>query len=132
MAAADFNMPFWVAIAAAAPVIGLATAVTADQAVKSNERLVERAAHEHWPMMPGFRWFDLVVAYLNVAVQSLIIFAALTSLSTSHDYFSRKWMIWIETVSLVIVFLPSYISAARTVLIRARLQRAGIGHPDRT
>jgi hypothetical protein len=115
--AADFNMPFWIAIATAAPVIGLATAVTADQAVKSYERATERAlsANEE---PPRFRWLDLGVAYFNVIVQSVVLWAALASLSISKDASPRQLVIAIEVISLLIVFLPSYVGAGRAIAAR--------------
>jgi hypothetical protein len=76
MAAPDLHDSFWVAIAAAAPVIGLASAVTAEQTTRRAERNVERA-QRRGTKLSGRPRFTYTITYGNIALQTVALALAL-------------------------------------------------------
>jgi hypothetical protein len=107
MAAPDLHQSFWVAIAAAAPVLGLASAVTADQSVRRIERAVERANRDRTGM-PRIERAPFWVATSNIMLQAGLLGLALHCLSANYD--SSRWRL-IAAVAAVggvfLVFLPT-------------------------
>lgn len=85
MAAEEFNKEFWLATAAAAPVIGLAAAVTAQQIWDRAKKL---AAEKGVPAgrSLGSTWY---VVNINVAIQAVALAFALSSLSVHVDQIPR-------------------------------------------
>jgi hypothetical protein len=106
MAAEQFNDPFWVAIAAAAPVIGLATLVSAERAARAFERAGERAPEEgsRRPRFPGLAfWYTGI----NVVAQSAVLVMALSSLATRMDARPKIIPTLIEAFGMGTTFLPA-------------------------
>ena len=109
----DLHEAFWVAIATAAPVIGLASAVTAEQTARRSERAVERAQKEGKgpPRTPVAAY---TTTYGNIMLQTVVLAIALYSLGTHHDKASVRVFVGLLTVAgMVLVFLPSWVGAVR-------------------
>jgi hypothetical protein len=108
MATAGFNDQFWVAVAAAAPVIGLSSVVAADQAVKALERARDRARQgtqgQQPPKSPGPAFW---VTYFNILVQAGALAAALRSLSGRTNTMPMALAIFIEFFGMVLIFVPT-------------------------
>jgi hypothetical protein len=89
MAATDFH-DFWLAIAAAAPVIGLASAVTAEktvtaeETVRQSERDIGRASTEAASTLP-IPNVTYWICYTNIGLQAVALAFALYCLGTEHD-----------------------------------------------
>jgi len=90
MAAAGFNDSFWVAVAAAAPVIGLASVVAMERVARSIVRYGEqREKMGKAPLPQGNPVAALRIAVGNVGVQALALGIALTNLSDRADVMPR-------------------------------------------
>ena len=103
MAAADFNDPFWVAIAAAAPVIGLASVVSLERVIRSRERYTELVAKQGQTPVPGYPQLAFYASYGNVLLQTFVLFAALTSLDQQADRWTRSTATTATVVGMVLV-----------------------------
>jgi hypothetical protein len=124
MATPDLHEAFWVAIATAAPVIGLASAVTAEQTARRTERAVERALKEDWrqPRTPVFAY---TITYGNIMLQTVVLAIALYSLGTHHDGSGTRVTAALLTLAgMVLVFLPSWINAVRLYFLASYFRRA--------
>jgi hypothetical protein len=110
MAAEQFNDSFWLAVAAAAPVIGLAAAVTADQAIRRSDRAIHGAATIDLRLVKSLRRI-LIVSAVNIGVQGATLLNALISLSRRADFQSRNWNIAFVSLGMVLVFVTVAISA---------------------
>jgi hypothetical protein len=109
----DLHETFWVAIATAAPVIGLASAVTAEQTARRTERAVERAQKEGSPP-PRTPVVAYTTTYGNIMLQTVALAFAIYSLGTHHDLPSARVLVGLLTVAgMVLVFLPSWVYAVR-------------------
>jgi len=102
MAAEKFNDTFWAAIAAAAPVIGLAAAVTMQQ---NWDRATKRASKEG-AFPAKFLGATYVVAFVNVLLQTFALGLALESLSKREDLFGKRVAIYLEWIGMFLIFLP--------------------------
>jgi hypothetical protein len=113
MAADQFHDTFWVAIATAAPVIGLASAVTADQLVRRSERAADRA-ESHGLQLPPLRMGAFWFAYTNIIAQSIILFVALVTLSNRVDGgLGRFSAALIEFLGMLMVFTPTVVALSK-------------------
>ena len=112
MSASDFNDPYWVAVAAAAPVIGLAAAVSGEQLTRRVERVREVAARKGDPRpdLPSIFWLH----YFNILAQAVVLFGALWSLSHTEDFGVKPVAMWVIVLGLVAVFVPSLVYAVST------------------
>ena len=103
----DLHESFWIAIAAAAPIIGLASTVTADQLVRRNERVIEQAIRDH-KELPDAQTGPFIIASCNILLQAGLLGLALYCLGNHYD--SSPWRV-IGLVAAVggvlLVFLPT-------------------------
>jgi hypothetical protein len=119
----DLHEAFWVAIATAAPVIGLASAVTAEQTARRSERAVERAQKEGGPP-PRTPVVAYSTTYGNIMLQTAVLSLALSSLSFHQDRsIIRFTAFFLTVVGMALVFLPSWVSAVRTYSRAAAMAR---------
>ena len=110
MAAEQFNDPYWVAIAAAAPVIGLASAVIVGQLVDERNRDRDRTP-AGTPVSQKPSWTRaLWISYLNLFLQVGILGIALQCLSDRTDLVPRGLATTITQLSMLLVLVPSLIA----------------------
>jgi hypothetical protein len=110
--APDLHEAFWVAIATAAPVIGLAAAVTAEQAARRGERTLSAGRPA-----PHFSPVTLTTIYANIVLQTSALAFALYSLGTHNDgTTSRVFAGSAIVLGMFLIFLPSYVSTLRNLL----------------
>lgn len=114
MTVPDFHETFWVAIAAAAPVIGLASAVNLDQAVRRSESDIERATREHKdpPPIPNASY---AMSYINILLQAVALFFALYCLGTAHDHlgWGRQIAAVMAVLGMGLVLAPAWWTTTR-------------------
>ena len=111
MATMADHAEFWLAIAAAAPIIGLASAVTAEQTVGRAERNVEQAG-EHKQPLQGRRRLVYAFTYINLALQAGALALALYSLG-DHELGVRLLAACLVVAGLLLVFLPTWATTWR-------------------
>jgi hypothetical protein len=114
MAAEQFNHEFWVAVATAAPVIGLASAVTADQVVRRYEREQERKGRDSTPA-PAAKDPVSWIAYSNIGLQTVALGFALLSLSDRRDLVPTAVPVAMEILGMILVFLPTVVNLFRPI-----------------
>lgn len=114
MAVPDFHETFWVAIAAAAPVIGLASAVNLDQAVRRSESDIERATREGKdpPPIPNASY---AMSYINILLQAVALLFALYCLGTAHDHlgWGRQIAAVMAVLGMGLVLAPAWWTTTR-------------------
>jgi|SRR5215472_10641155 len=109
MAAAppDLHQSFWIAIATAAPIIGLASAVNADQAIRRAERAIELLFREGTPLS-GSQTSPFIIASCNILLQAGLLGLALYCLGSRYD--SSPWRVVGAAAAVggvFLVFLPT-------------------------
>ena len=114
MAAPDFHEIFWAAIAAAAPVIGLASAVNVDHTVRRSEREMERATRKRTdpPPIPNASYW---MSYINIGLQAVALLFALYCLGTFHDHlgWGRQIAAAMAFLGMVLVLAPAWWTTTR-------------------
>jgi hypothetical protein len=136
MALTDNARDFWVATAAAAPVIALAGLVSITDAAGVAGTL-KRALTESGPVgnvarsIRQARFYNIyVIIYciINLVVQGSVLIAALLSLLNDSASIPGLWIIWLESVGfiylLVIAMMAGRVGAARRQLEEARARAA--------
>lgn len=126
-----YHDSLWIAVAAAAPIIALANQVTLTEAIPTHDFFryagedTQLTNEECRRVKSGRRAVTTAyfIGYLNLLVQSIMLAAALYSLSNERDAFSpvpSAW--WLEAVGLLAVGVTAiYVGMARA--FRARLER---------
>jgi hypothetical protein len=113
MAVTDVQETFWVAIAAAAPVIGLASAVNLDQAVRRSERDIRRAIKKRkdLPPIPNVSY---AMSYINIGLQTVALLFALYCLGTTYDPgWGRLIAGAMAVLGMGLVFAPAWWTTTR-------------------
>ncbi len=119
-----YHESLWVAAAAAAPVIALASVVSfteahSRQVILVRERMGGRAATPHRrpdPAISAKPTTNLITALdlvsgANMFLQVLVLNAALMSLALNHDNAPLRLPIWGEPGGLALVIIGGYLSA---------------------
>jgi uncharacterized membrane protein YbhN (UPF0104 family) len=124
MAAEQFNDPFWVAIAAAAPIIGLASVVTADQQMRALVRTLDQMI-TRGRQPPGGLLSAFVFSYVNWFLQAVALLVALLSLGYHFDFLPKGLIVAMEFLGMMLVMMPTVIPMVRTTVQANRLSRGG-------
>jgi hypothetical protein len=112
---------FWLAIAAAAPIIGLASAVTAEQNIVRLERNVELAG-EGKQLLQGHRRLVWTSTILNLVLQAGALGLALYSLGV-RELGVRLPAACLVIAGLLLVFLPTWTTTVRVYADYKKLKR---------
>jgi hypothetical protein len=109
-----FHHDFWVAIAAAAPIIGLASIVNVDHTVRRSEREIRRAHKENTdqPPIPNAAYWT---SYINIVLQAFALALALYCLGTFQDHIAwgRQIAGVMAVVGMVLVLAPPWWATTR-------------------
>jgi hypothetical protein len=114
---------FWVAIAAAAPIIALASAVTAENAVGRAERNVELAGKRK-QLLQGRRKLVYWFTYINGVLQAGALALALYSLGF-RELGVRLLAFCLVVAGLLLVFLPTVTTTWRVYTEYDKLAKRG-------
>jgi hypothetical protein len=120
MAATDFHEPFWLAIAAAAPIIGLASSVTAEQTVRRSESDIGLASPEVAGTLP-IPNVTYWICYTNILLQAVALTFALWCLGTMRDHLA-----WGRQIAGVMVVLGMGLVLAPAVWTTTRIYRPAV------
>jgi len=119
-----YHESLWVAAAAAAPVIALASIVSVTEARSRQAALVRDTTRAREATRPGKP--DPVVAaqptlkligaldsvsFINIILQFFVLSAALWSLADNRDYAPLRLAVWGEPFGLFLLFIGAYLSA---------------------
>jgi hypothetical protein len=114
-AKADFHESFWLAVAAAAPIIALANTVTITD---SANVWFSAKARRQWPSTIAY-FIVLFVAGVNLVLQALVLRIALRNLLAERDINSGSPAISILIYGLIYVLILVFMS----VILRRALRR---------
>jgi hypothetical protein len=112
-----FHVDFWIAAAAAAPVIALSATVAVSDNMKLGLRLrtLARRSPTTWELARKYERRALIVSGINVLAQCGILFASLEALTIDRDPISPTIIIYGGLLGLLAIFY--------TILLNGRAQR---------
>jgi hypothetical protein len=112
-----FHIDFWVAAAAAAPVIALSATVAVSDNMKLGLRLrtLARRSPTAWELARKYERRALIVSSINVLAQCGILFVSLEALARDKDPISPTIVIYGGLLGLLAIFC--------TILLNGRAQR---------
>jgi len=113
-----FHVDFWIAAAAAAPVIALSATVAVSDNMKLGLRLrtLARRSPTTWELARKYERRAFIVSSINVLAQCGILFVSLEALAIGKDLISPTIVIYGGLLGLLAIFY--------TILLNGRAQRA--------
>jgi hypothetical protein len=141
-AAVSFHESFWVAVAAAAPIIALANQVTVTDSLgmqrtfesvlaRNPSDIIRKVAKQGIKATRNAYW----VAYTNLFAQATMLIFALSSLQFGNDLFSLPASVSVEAIGLALILATSIFSgtvrASRAALERDQAELEKVESRDR-
>ena len=127
-----YHEAFWVAAAAAAPIIALANQITL------SDRVLLAQAFELFRRIPGSilprgaaAWATLLIGYVNMGFQAGILSSALYSLANEHDFrgFSTDAVTLAEAFGILALILTA-VSTGTVRMVTARAEATRLPPED--